>query len=215
MAITRSQIARQMYDKGGITKQNLANLGLAAFDKLNTLQNEFYKPRIGTVGLSDVVGILADNPYSMALTGITAALNPQMFGEDRQLTGGIDSLGQGLGVVVDESGKSYTADELNALNALGGYYTDPARSSRRRSSRIQKMLQRREEGKRISQKSLENLLEQQRQEEEARQEAARQIQDFNRVNQRGGYQSDFGSDSDFMEGPTDPGADLTSTMGST
>ena len=214
MAITRSQIARQMYDEGGITKQNLANLGLAAFNKLNTLQNEFYKPRIGTIGLSDVVGILADNPYSMAATGIAAALNPQMFGEDRQLTGGIDSLGQGLGVVVDESGRSYTADELNALNALGGYYTDPARSSRRRAARIQKMLQRREEGKRISQKSLENLLEQQRQEEEARQEAARQIQDFNRVNQRGGYQSDFGSDSDFMEGPKD-GSDLTSTMGST
>ena len=53
MAITRSQIARQMYDEGGITKQNLANLGLAAFNKLNTLQNEFYKPRIGTIGLID------------------------------------------------------------------------------------------------------------------------------------------------------------------
>ena len=62
-------------------------------------------------------------------------------------------------------------------------------------------------------KSLENLLEQQRQEEEARQEAARQIQDFNRANQRGGYQAEYSDD--FMEGPTDPGADLTSTMGST
>jgi len=40
------------------------------------------------------------------------------------------------------------------------------------------------------------------------------MQDSNRAMGRGGYQSSFGGDSDFMEGPSNPGADLTSTMGS-
>ena len=48
----------------------------------------------------------------------------------------------GEGVIVDEFGRSYDADELNAQNALGGYYTDAARSSRRIDSRIQNMLAR-------------------------------------------------------------------------
>jgi len=49
-------------------------------------------------------------------------------------------------------------------------------------------------------KNLDRLLEQQRQEEAARQSAAAAIQQQNREQGTGGYQSDFASDSDFMEG---------------
>ena len=50
--------------------------------------------------------------------------------------------------------------------------------------------------------------------EAEQQRQAQNMQDSKRAMGRGGYQSSFGGDSDFMEGPSDPGADLTSTMGS-
>jgi len=40
--------------------------------------------------------------------------------------------------VIDEFGNIYDPEELNKLNALGGYYTDPARSARRRTARIER-----------------------------------------------------------------------------
>ena len=70
--------------------------------------------------------------------------------EDRQLTGDI----------MDESGNMYSAEALNKMNARGGYYTDPARSARRRTSRIQKMLARKAAEKNYSEKNLKDLLEQ-------------------------------------------------------
>ena len=39
--------------------------------------------------------------------------------------------------IIDEFGNFYDEDELNKQNALGGYYTDAARSARRRTSRIE------------------------------------------------------------------------------
>ena len=50
--------------------------------------------------------------------------------------------------------------------------------------------------------------------EAEQQRQAKNMQDSNRAMGTGGYQSSFGGDSGFMEGPSDPGADLTSTMGS-
>jgi len=81
--------------------------------------------------------------------------------EDRQLSGG-------EGSIIDEYGNVYNADDLNKMNALGGYYTDPARSARRRTSRIAKMLARKEAGKKYSERNLKRL-----QEQEAAQEKAR------------------------------------------
>jgi len=49
--------------------------------------------------------------------------------------------------------------------------------------------------------------------EAEQQRQAKNMQDTNRAMGRGGYQSSFGGDSDFMEGPKG-GGDLTSTMGS-
>ena len=86
------------------------------------------------------------------------------------------------------------------MNALGGYYSDPARQSRQRDRRITNLTNRMLAGKSFSQKNLDRLLEQQRQEEAARQSAAAAIQQQNREQGTGGQQSDFASDSDFMEG---------------
>ena len=127
--------------------------------------------------------------------------------EDRQLSGG-------LGTIVDEYGRSYTAEELNKQNALGGYYTDPARASRRRAKSIFKLSTMK--NKNAAQKRrLEKLKAQELIQEQARQEAARQMQDSNRANKTGGYQSTYSQDTDFMEGDPNAGGKATSaTMGS-
>ena len=83
--------------------------------------------------------------------------------------------------------------------ALGGYYTDAARSARRRTSRIENMLRRQAQGKKISLANLAKLQAQEKAQEAARQAAADQMQQENRATGRGGYQA--GYDSDFMDGP--------------
>jgi hypothetical protein len=123
--------------------------------------------------------------------------------------------------IVDEFGNVYNEEELNKSNALGGYYTDAARSARRRTSRIQNMLERQKLGKRISLQNLQRLQAQEKKQEEIRQAAAKAMQDENRDRNRGGYQSDFRQDSGFMEGPSGAGTGLgasdkggSDTMGS-
>lgn len=100
--------------------------------------------------------------------------------------------------VIDEFGNVYSEEELNKSNALGGYYTDAARSARRRTSRIQDMLERQKLGKRISLQNLQRLQAQEQKQEEIRQAAAKAMQDENRDRNRGGYQAGYSSD--FMEG---------------
>ena len=101
--------------------------------------------------------------------------------------------------IIDEQGNFFDEDELNSQNALGGYYTDAARSARRRTKRIAKMLAR-EKGK-FSQTNLDILLEQEAAQEEARQAAANKMQNENRQNETGGYQAGYSSD--FMDGGKD------------
>tara|TARA_Y100000593_G_scaffold87725_1_gene168697 strand:- start:3 stop:731 length:729 start_codon:yes stop_codon:yes gene_type:complete len=72
--------------------------------------------------------------------------------------------------VIDEFGNIYDPEELNKLNALGGYYTDPARSARRRTARIAKMLERQKLGKKISLRNLQELQRQQALQEKLRME---------------------------------------------
>jgi hypothetical protein len=100
---------------------------------------------------------MATKGIGSLLSGLGGALG---F-EDRQLSGG-------EGSIIDEYGNVYNADDLNKMNALGGYYTDPARSARRRTSRIAKMLARKEAKKNYSKKNLKRL-----QDQEAAQEKAR------------------------------------------
>ena len=96
-------------------------------------------------------------------SGILSAITGIPFAE--QILSGITSQFENrpLGApVIDEFGNVYDPEELNKLNALGGYYTDPARSARRRTKRIAKMLERQKLGKKISQKNLERLQAQER-----------------------------------------------------
>jgi hypothetical protein len=54
----------------------------------------------------------------------------------------------------------YTPAQLNQMNALGGYYSEPMRAYRRNTNRISNMLQRGAAGKSFSQKNLDRLLNQ-------------------------------------------------------
>ena len=119
--------------------------------------------------------------------------------------------------VIDEFGNVYSEDELNASNALGGYYSGPARSARRRTARIQNMLERQRLGKKYSLANLQRLQEQEKAQEEIQKAAARAMQDRNRAEGRGGYQAGYSDD--FMEGPSgresfSGDTDLSATMGS-
>ena len=54
----------------------------------------------------------------------------------------------------------YTPQQLDKMNALGGYYSDPMRTYRRNTQRISNMLQRAAAGKSYSRKNLDKLLNQ-------------------------------------------------------
>ena len=55
------------------------------------------------------------------------------------------------------SGQTYSPAQLNKMNALGGWYSEPSRAARRTQKRVDNMLARREAGKSYSQKNLEAL----------------------------------------------------------
>jgi len=89
----------------------------------------------------------------------------QKFSPSGMVMGGLNALGSmmnfkdspmyrpaGTGVF------GYTPEQLNRMNALGGYYSEPMREFRRRSNRISNLLQRAAEGKNFSQKNLDNLM---------------------------------------------------------
>ena len=105
--------------------------------------------------------------------------------------------------IIDEQGNFFDEEELNKQNALGGYYTDAARSARRRTSRIANMIAKQKAGKNFSQKNLDTLLDQEKAQEGARQAAANKMQNENRQNETGGYQAGYSPD--FMDGPSDAG----------
>ena len=123
------------------------------------------------------------------------------------------------------TGRFYTGEELDKLNARGGYYTEIARAARRRDKSIANMKRRRDAGLRYGKNRLKKLEEEAAREEAARREEAIQMQQENRASAgtpqaTGGYQSSFAQDRDFMEGPAGREAfsgdtDLSSYMGST
>ena len=128
---------------------------------------------------------------AMGLPGIVGSGAMSLLGglgnmfEDRQLSGD--------GTTVDEYGNSYNASDLNKMNAKGGYYTDAARSSRRRTARIANMKARLAAGKKISEKNLAKLQKQEAAQEAARQTATTQMAEANRdAGDKGGYQAGYG-----------------------
>ena len=160
----RDQLARDFL-QGGILKDARKGLGETFGPIVNKIGSGLgslkdFATNKGTQGFN-----LARQIPGMALSAMTGIPGiglllgglGNMF-EDRQLTGDIE----------DEYGNMYSADELNSQNALGGYYTDPARSARRRTGRIAKMRARDFNDKKISQTNLDRLV---------RQEKAQQLRD--------------------------------------
>ena len=122
-------------------------------------------------------------PFSRALGFVKDKAAP-IFGGIASVATGIPFIGSALeGIesrfanrqlgapVIDEFGNVYDEDELNKMNALGGYYTEAARSARRRQARIENMLERQRLGKKISAKNLAELQAQEKAQEAARQAA--------------------------------------------
>ena len=182
------QPSQNMFQRfGGAMQDGIGSMRDFAVDKGMSAKNLLGSGAAMAMNLPGIVGSGA-----MSLLGGFG----NMF-EDRQLSGG-------LGTIVDEYGRSYTAEELNKQNALGGYYTDPARASRRRAKSIFKLGNRKnlsDAGKR----RLEKLKAQELIQEKARLEATRTLAAANRATYgtdqaTGGYQSSFGGDSDFMDG---------------
>jgi len=163
-------------------------------------------------GLNQLYNPVDVGPFSVTPLNVLGAFSPVPYVPQLTALSGIVGAAKGLGQAlqnrfgiagvptVDQFGNLFTGEQLDRMNALGGYYSDPARQSRSRDRRITNLTNRMLAGKSFSQKNLDRLLEQQRQEEAARQSAAAAIQQQNREEGTGGYQSDFASDSDFMEG---------------
>jgi len=194
-------------------RQDLETTGRdpAFLEKIALGLDKLYQPvEFGPVDVKplNVLGALSPVPFVPQLTALSG-----IIGAAQGIGGALQNRFGIAGVpTVDKFGNLFTGEQLDRMNALGGYYSDPARQSRQRDRRIQNIFDRRAAGKSFSQKVLDDLLEKKAQEEAARQAAAQQIQDANRAAGTGGYQAGYSDD--FMEGPTDPGADLTSTMGS-
>ena len=165
-----------------------------------------------TLGLDKLYQPVEFGPFDVKPLNVLGALSPVPFVPQLTALSGIIGAAQGIGgalqdrfgiagvPTVDQFGNLFTGEQLDRMNALGCYYSDPARQSRSRDRRIQNIFDRRAAGKSFSQKVLDDLLEKKAQEEAARQAAARQIQEQNREQGTGGYQSSFADDSDFMEG---------------
>ena len=131
------------------------------------------------------------------LFGLPGALLGTIFGG---IKGGnlFDAPYIGGVTTVDEFGNLISGEELDKLNARGGYYTDAARASRRRDKSIANMKARREAGLRYGKNRLEELEAQQAKEEAARQKEEAAIQEANRAAGTGGYQAGYSDD--FMTG---------------
>ena len=77
-----------------------------------------------------------------ALQGIASVFNPKASDFYRPASQGI---------------MGFTPAELNRMNALGGYYSEPARAQRRAEKRLANLIKRKDEGKSYSQKNLDML----------------------------------------------------------
>ena len=157
--------------------------------------------RKGVEGFKDVAG---RSIASQALSGA----GKMILGPMGALAGGIAGLFGGgdmfnspyIGAgaaTVDEYGNMYSAEQLDKMNARGGYYTDPARASRRRDKSIETFRARNAEVK----GRYANLLAQQAKEEAARQSAFDKLIALRQQN-----------DSDSMSGG--PGETISGTFGS-
>ena len=139
-----------------------ADLGTRINPNIQPQQNMFQ--RAGNVAQKGI-GFLKDSPGMLlsAASGIPFA-GPVLSG-----LGSIFNqpyIGAGS-ATMDEYGNIYSAEQLDKMNALGGYYSDPARASRRRDTSIRNMLARQAAGKKIGENRLAALQAQQEKEKAA------------------------------------------------
>ena len=152
------------------------------------LSNSNYEPKQGILqGLQDKIGAGFNNVKDFAMdkgrmgrnllgsAGAMALGLPGIVGSGAMaLMGGMGNQFADktlYGDTIDENGNVYSADQLNKMNAAGGGYTDPARSARRRTSRISKMRARDFNNKKISQTNLNRLVRQEKAQQAARESA--------------------------------------------
>ena len=158
---------------GGVTqpsKRFKDHSNMKSFLQANPDMGQNIKDKIGSVFNQGKQGIL-NNPL---VKGAGMAFNAATGNIPGLIMGGIGMLGNQFedktlyGDTIDENGNVYSADQLNSLNALGGGYTDPARSARRRTLRISKMRARDFNNKKISQTNLNRLVKQEKAQQAAR-----------------------------------------------
>ena len=82
------------------------------------------------------------SPMQMIGKGIGAFFNPKGSDRYRPATAGI---------------YGYSPRQLNQMNALGGYYSEPAIAQRRLENRLANLIERRDSGKSYSQKNLDSI----------------------------------------------------------
>jgi hypothetical protein len=145
---------------------NLDNKGSFNFDGMLQNLGGFAKDAAGRyIGLEALGG--AGTMIGGPVVGGIAALAGLLGGRDL-----FNSPYIGAGAyTMDQYGNMYTADQLNKMNARGGYYTEQARDSRRRDQEIRNMIERKNQGLKFGINRLAQLKEQQRQEEVSRQSA--------------------------------------------
>ena len=158
------------------------------------LSNSNYEPRQGILqGLQDKIGAGFNNVKDFAMDKGNMGKNligagaskfaglPGIVGSGAMaLMGGLKNQFQDRQLyddTTDEYGNVYSADELNSQNALGGYYTDAARSARRRTSRVANMLKRQQAGKTISTANLAKLQRQEKIVKKQQEDKQRKIQE--------------------------------------
>jgi len=135
------------FSTGIMTQAPLKNLGFdTSFGVANEPDDE-----------EDVEGAKEETPKGIA----------KLF-EFLQKLSPINSIAQGIGSFFNPKGSDfyrpatqgilgYTPAQLNQMNALGGYYSEPARAQRRAEKRLANLIRRRDEGKSYSQKNLDML----------------------------------------------------------
>jgi len=161
--------------------------------RFQNARTPFTPVREGITSLKDKLGSLKAKGIDVgkvALSGLGRLAAGPVGGIVGSIIGGIANQFENrpLGAnVIDEFGNVYDFNELNKQNALGGYYTDAARSARRRTRRIANLLERQKLGKKFSQKNLEKLLEQ----EKAQEAAQRSAMDAMFARGEGGSGQDF------------------------
>ena len=166
---------------------------MKSFLQANPDMGKNIKNKIGSVFNQGKQGIL-NNPL---VKGAGMAFNAATGNIPGMIMGGIGMLGNQFADktlyndTIDENGNVYSADQLNSQNALGGGYTDPARSARRRVNRIRKMKERKDTDRRYSKNNLRILQEQEAAAQQSRLAATRSMARDNSKDNTGGYQAGY------------------------